>query len=247
MNFVEQPALRRARPASTRGRRARAPVQSPAVGIVPAGTPPQELQLSQPPHPSIEESMDEDTDCVVCTERMERLETTCNHWVHLRCIAMSGQDTCPACRAPVQFNAQDQELFYERRDANTRERIAREQEESLRLARQLQRRMRDGDDDEDGQEEPDVPAPGPLRRIIMLDVEGQRFEVRSVESDDGIQLDDYILQVNQMFHHVANRQRHFEADPRVVMMYSVIHKLNQISAETGLSINQLCDVIMNSQ
>ena len=78
-------------------------------------------------------------ECLVCVEPVIQSELACRHDVHLRCIAMSGQNVCPVCRQPVQFD-QELELLYQSRLAEiVRERAQQQTQESAQLARDLQR------------------------------------------------------------------------------------------------------------
>jgi hypothetical protein len=175
----------------------------------------------------------EQHECIVCTESLDQL-LPCGHAIHTRCIARSGQNTCSVCRREVTFESEDNTVYQEAIQRNEQERIQREQNESIALARQLQRQLRT---------EPEEP----VERRYVTNINGTTFRINPTNVDGVLDVGDCMLQVNQLMYNISNRQRQFDCDMRVFNLYRVIMQLNEVSAETGLSITQLCSVIENTQ
>ena len=180
-------------------------------------------------------------ECLVCVEPVIVTELACRHDVHLRCIAMSGQNVCPVCRQPVQFT-QELELLYQSRLAEIlRERAQQQTQESAQLARELHRqeqqeRRRIRDEDEDPNQVPFI-------------VNHRRFRVTLTEQVDGpTYAGDLMLAINQIMIDTSERnRREFTTSPIALRLFNLIIQLNSISAESGLSVSQLCSVIENTQ
>jgi hypothetical protein len=81
-------------------------------------------------------------ECCVCTDLLIN-KLSCGHAVHPSCIAKAGQNTCPVCRSPVEFDAEDQALYEHHARQLQFERVRSEQQASAELARQLTRQDRD--------------------------------------------------------------------------------------------------------
>lgn len=190
--------------------------------------------IALPSVPLQQEDTNEDDDqaCVVCTEHVENIELACRHVVHLACIARSGQNVCPACRSVVQFDAENQALYEQQRQSNEQERIQREQNESLALARQLAN-QRENVHYQDN--------------IITVDINRRMYRVTLRDIAPGaIDANDLMLQVNQVLHHINSNARSFEADERALELATLVVKMNRISATTNLSIAQLVSIIENN-
>ena len=178
-------------------------------------------------------------DCIVCVEPVIQTELPCRHDVHLRCIALSGQNMCPVCRQPVQFDEVLQRLYEQRLQENQRELSQQQTQESVQLAHDLQReemqtarrRMRDEDN------------------IASLMINNRRFRVTITEDPDGpMDAGDLMIAINQVMMYTSERnRREFTASSNVLKLYSLIIELNRLSAETGLSVAQLCSVIELTQ
>lgn len=173
---------------------------------------------------------EDDTVCDVCTEALEAIELPCGHHVHLQCIARSGQNVCPVCRREVVFTAELQELYTRQRAANEEEQRQRESNESLALARQLQRN-----------DEPEV------ERRIRVNIHGVTYTVRFRDAADGaVSVDDLTLQLNMVLHNIATRVREFEVDERTWHLYVLMRDINELSATSGLGVTQLFSIIENN-
>lgn len=180
-------------------------------------------------------------ECLVCVEPVIQSELACRHDVHLRCIAMSGQNMCPVCRQPVQFEPELQRLYQSRLDEIQRERAQQQSQESAQLARDLQRQevqqARRAARDED--------APNQVPFIVNH----RRFRVTLTEEVDGpTDAGDLMLAINQIMMDTSDRsRREFTTSPVALRLFNLIIQLNGMSAETGLSVSQLCSVIENTQ
>ena len=173
--------------------------------------------------------------CAVCSEAFTDQALPCQHTIHLRCIAMAGQNVCSLCRQPVVFPSELQALFEQRRDANERERLAREQSESLALARRLQR---EAHREAHHEERPNT---------VRVQIDHLVFTIELSEAQQGaLDVGDMMLQTNQALHNINNRVMRFQCDERVLSLVQIVRKLNAISAESNLSLSQLCSIIENS-
>ena len=74
-------------------------------------------------------------------------------------------------------------------------------------------------------------------------IQNETYSVTITNAEEAITMDDMIMQLNQVMMNVTNRVLQFECHQRVLDLYVVVMKLNEISAHTGLSTTQLCDVI----
>jgi len=180
-------------------------------------------------------------ECLVCVEPVIQSELACRHDVHLRCIAMSGQNVCPVCRQPVQFD-QELELLYQSRLADIlRERAQQQTQESAQLARDLQRQeVQEARRMVRYEEEPNQ---------VPLIVNHRRFRVTLTEEVDGpTDAGDLMLAINQIMIYTSERnRREFTTSPIAFRLFNLIIQLNGLSAESGLSVSQLCSVIENTQ
>ena len=177
-------------------------------------------------------------DCLVCTEAFQEARVLrCNHAIHLRCIALSGDARCPVCRIDVSETIEEhpelRAILQQRQQQIQQEREQQQTQESVQLARQLQHE----------------PEPEERRRIHgrMMRFHGRIFAVRLEESEEPLDAGDCMLGVNQIMYNIHNQIREFSVDSRVLQLYQIIHELNEVSAETGLNISQLCNIIENTQ
>lgn len=170
--------------------------------------------------------------CDVCTEDLEDVELECNHHVHLECIARSGQNVCPVCRREVTFSPTMQDMYEHHREANLNELRQRESNESIALARQLQR----------GEDENEVE-----QQVAMVRINNVGFRIRFRDVSAGaVSADDLMLQLNLILHNIANRVRDFEVDERSWNLYKMMRDINELSATTGLPVQQLFSIVENN-
>ncbi len=169
-------------------------------------------------------------ECLVCTDRCQQA-LPCGHSIHLNCIAMSGQTTCSLCRKDVEhlFNDQQRECYIKRKTEIEKERKEAEQRESLRLAHQLQRENQHPQHQE----------------IAMLRYNGRTHRVTLNPIMEGMTSDELMLELNQIMVNVNNRVLEFTTDQRALELYKVLVDLNRISAMTGLTVSDCCNIIQN--
>ena len=180
----------------------------------------------------VEEAKEEKReDCLICTEEC-KTALECSHYIHLKCIAQSGQNTCSICRKEVAFADEDEKTYQAARQRNEEEKKQRETAESIALAQQINteingRRRR------------------PQREVAMIRVNNRSLEITVQRHDGYLPADDLMLQLNQLMFQVSERQRDITADLRVINLYNVMMDLNSISAHTGLGLRELCGIIEN--
>jgi hypothetical protein len=209
---------------------------------------------------STEAATTQEEDCLVCTEAFVGVsELQCTHKIHLRCIALSGDARCPVCRVDVSLNIANnpelQELLVQRQQQIQRERQQQQTQEDVQVARDLHRDLHRQDirevfrrrrvDDTNEEEREEFHAP----RIRFITPAGFIHYITPLpETTDGaMDVGDCMLAINQIMMNINQQTRQFEADRRMVNLYTVILKLNEISALTGLNITQLCSIIENTQ
>lgn len=181
------------------------------------------------------------TECIVCTEELqEENRPACGHPVHLRCIALAGQQVCSVCRQPVTFTPELQQLFEQHQQANEAARVAREQSESIALARQLQRQELRG-----GRDEGEEDSPRRVRFRVGMNVYRVRLE-SPAGGEGAIDYMELMLQLNQFMHNINNRVIEFTADPRVMELWDLLQSVNRLSATTGLTATQVCSILENN-
>jgi hypothetical protein len=168
-------------------------------------------------------------DCLICTEEC-KTALECSHYIHLKCIAQSGQNTCSICRKEVAFADEDEKTYQAARQRNEEEKKQRETAESIALAQQINTEIN-----------------GRRRRQDLAVVRANNRDVQIiVQRNDGyLPADDLMLQLNQLMFQVSERQRDITADLRVINLYNVMMDLNSISAHTGLGLRELCGIIEN--
>lgn len=168
-------------------------------------------------------------DCGVCMEACDE-SLTCGHRVHWQCVARSGRAACPVCRADLELPQEWQSLLQESAAAVAEELQRRANAESENLARQLQGlEIRGADDSQQ------------TRRIQTP--HGWRMNVRIVDTDGGVAIDELMSGIARLQHDVANGTRRTEAMSSAVDMVTLLWTLNEISAETGLSTRSLIEAL----
>lgn len=181
-------------------------------------------------------------ECIVCTDELNAVEVACNHQVHLRCIALSGQNTCPVCRQAVQFNNELQRLFEEHQRRNQEHFERMQMNESRDLAQQL--RAEDGVEEGEDEEEPQR-----FQRNFQILRGGNgmqyRVEVQEVNRDRVPDVGDLMLEVNNILVQMSNNTRNFQASEDAVALYEVMMLINRVSATSGLSVDQVCTIVQN--
>jgi hypothetical protein len=78
---------------------------------------------------------DKPDECCVCLEDLKDEKyplRDCGHWVHHKCVIMSGKDECPCCRGKVKFNKEQQAALSEVKNKHKKEKIEEEQREIRR-------------------------------------------------------------------------------------------------------------------
>lgn len=185
---------------------------------------------------SINIENNEQLECLVCLEPLAGVELACNHLIHARCLALSGQDTCSVCRRQHTFSADLQPLYEEHVRLNNEERMRREQQESIALARRLQREQ-PRDNNEEVQE----------INVQRLRINNRNFFITLRDSEDAIDYMDLMLQVNSIMHNINSNTTRFEVDRRAFQLYTLIIKVNEISATTGCNLQQIWSIIENTQ
>ena len=108
-----------------------------------------------------EEMQVESDDCLVCTEPLNGARlSVCRHEVHERCVAQSGQTSCPVCRQHIHFSEENQRIYEQQNRLNIEEQARQNAQASLQAARELQRQLEEEDleDDEDGPLVIQIPA-----------------------------------------------------------------------------------------
>ncbi len=181
---------------------------------------------------TIEEKEYNSEDCAICLEECKH-PLPCKHYIHTRCIALSGQNTCSICRAQVHFSREDQQEYDKKRAENEEEKRQRELNESLTLANQLQREMNRGGGGHQVHRN---------RNMLHLEVYDKQFRVTLTPSDAPLPADELMLQLNQVMVHVATNRREFTADRRVIDVYKIMMDLNRVSATTGVEIKDICNI-----
>ena len=185
---------------------------------------------------NVEVSDQEDDDehletCPVCSEEFQQeVALECGHLVHRRCIAYAGQDICPICRqGPIQFNVDDQVLFQQRRTQLQQQRVAQEHSDSLALARQLSQ------------------AAEPPHNRVRYRFNNQTFQIDLINRWEGVaDYQDIMLELNRILMNLNQRVIRFEADTRAWDLVDFVMQMNRMSANTGLSVSQLCSIIENN-
>jgi hypothetical protein len=273
------------------------------------------------------ESSSSSLECIVCLEAMESSTLPCQHNVHTRCIALSGQNKCSVCRRDIVFtDEQDQQIFAEKVREMEQENERQNARASETLARYLANQVpansrerfrmvinqafgnvaegriefddvNDDDDDEDDNEaqnddnEPnnqmiereivariprrDHPAnflarpsalfePFRVRRLMRdvptsniectVDINDEPFNIILQNVDNmgqtlGGVLDfgDMIQMLNQICINVNSSQRQFSSDVRALQLYRIMCMMNHLSAQSNLSVVELCNIISSLQ
>ncbi len=175
-------------------------------------------------------------ECLVCLEPLAGVELACNHHIHSRCLARSGQNTCSVCRREHTFSQEDQVIYEEQVRQNNQERLQREQQESIALARRLQREQPRGGVDEVQE-----------INVQRLRINNRNFLITLRDSDDAIDYMDLMLQVNSIMHNINSQTLRFEVDRRAFQLYKLTLSMNEISATTGCSLQQIWSIIENTQ
>ncbi len=89
----------------------------------------------------------ESDDCLVCTEPLNGARlSVCRHEVHERCVAQSGQTSCPVCRQHIHFSAENQLIYEQQNRLNVEEQAFQNAQASLQAARDLHRRLNEQED-----------------------------------------------------------------------------------------------------
>ena len=187
------------------------------------------LKKTTAPEEKKEEEVEE---CAICLEECKQ-PLACNHYIHARCIALSGQNTCSICRASIQFSVEDQREFQRKKSENEEEKKQREMNESLTLANQLQREINRGGGQQDRRQQ---------RNTLLLEVYNRQYQVTLTPGDMPIPQEELMMQLNQVMVHVANNRRQFSADRRVIELYKVMMDMNRVSATTGVDIKDICNI-----
>ncbi|MDD4930607.1 MAG: RING finger domain-containing protein [Candidatus Colwellbacteria bacterium] len=57
-------------------------------------------------------SLEKPEDCPICMESLHNVDrpTHCGHWIHKDCLMKWKEDTCPMCRAPIKFTAEEKRI-----------------------------------------------------------------------------------------------------------------------------------------
>lgn len=80
-------------------------------------------------------------ECCVCLDDLKEEKhplLNCGHWIHHKCVIMTGKEECPCCRAKVSLNKEQQRELNDIKNKNQREKIEEEQRE-IRRAMELER------------------------------------------------------------------------------------------------------------
>jgi len=82
-------------------------------------------------------------ECCVCLEDLREEKyplLNCGHWIHHKCVIMTGKDECPCCRTKVELNKEQQIELNAIKNKNKKEQIEEEQRE-IRRALDLERTL----------------------------------------------------------------------------------------------------------
>ncbi len=182
--------------------------------------------------------MNEPIECHVCLEPLQELSLVCRHAIHPSCIAKSGKHHCSVCQVPVEFTAEDEQVFQSAKNLNDQERVRQEQSDSLALARMLQAQNNgDGSDNDEDVEEV---------RGAVLHTNNRMYRIAFSDILGAIDAGDLMLQVNQIMHNIQNRVLTFTTDERALELFKLISIVNQIAATTGLTVPQICGIVENN-
>ena len=57
-------------------------------------------------------SLEKPEDCPICMESLINVDrpTQCGHWIHKECLMKWKEDTCPMCRTPIKFTAEEKRI-----------------------------------------------------------------------------------------------------------------------------------------
>ena len=179
--------------------------------------------------------MNEPIECHVCLEPLQELSLVCRHAIHPSCIAKSGKHHCSVCQVPVEFNAEDEQVFQSAKNLNDQARVRQEQSDSIALAHLLQA-QNDGDEDEDVGEQ----------RGAVLRTNNRMYRIAFSDILGALDAGDLMLQVNQIMHNIQNRVLSFTTDERALELFQLIATVNRIAATTGLTVPQICGIVENN-
>jgi hypothetical protein len=82
-------------------------------------------------------------ECCVCLEDLKDEKyplRDCGHWIHHKCVIMTGKEECPCCRAKVTLNKEQQGALNAIKNKNKKEKIEEEQRE-IRREMELERSL----------------------------------------------------------------------------------------------------------
>ena len=175
----------------------------------------------------------EPIECHVCLEPLHELSLVCRHAIHPACIAKSGKHHCSVCQVPVEFNAEDEQVFESAKILNDQARVRQEQSDSLALAQLL---SQGGGSDNDVEEV----------RGAVLHINNRVYRIAFSDILRAIEAGDLMLQVNQIMHNIQNRVLSFTTDERALELFQLIATVNRIAATTGLTVPQICGIVENN-
>ena len=82
-------------------------------------------------------------ECCVCLDELKDEKyplRECGHWIHHKCVIMTGKEECPCCRGKVTLTKEQQKELNDIKNKNKKEKIEEEQRE-LRRALEAERRI----------------------------------------------------------------------------------------------------------
>jgi len=171
-----------------------------------------------------EETSDEEEDlCTVCLDECKS-PLPCNHNIHLMCIAKSGKSECPLCKANVTLPQDLSTICEKTRQQFEMERKQQEERESADLARQLQRQEQ-------------------ARRTTTLSFPTHRMRITIDPEPDRWNEDDFTMEVARLMMNSHSAVTQMNSYQSVIDTFQLVYSLNRLSMNTGLSSEQLANIL----
>lgn len=171
----------------------------------------------------IDEEIDEENreECVVCYEECKSPLEECGHYIHSKCIANSGKSECCICRKEVKLNKELEMLCKEKENSRKKEIRDQENEESERVARELQQRQ---------------------NRTTTISIGNYRCIVE-LEDEKEWTPDEFTMELCRVLTAIHSKENRIITTNSIVQCIPIVMQINSISFTTKLSTTDICNSI----
>lgn len=165
-----------------------------------------------------ENKEDEENECIICVEPCS-IPLSCGHFVHELCVAKSGKSECCICKKEVKLEISLEEICQQKSQERKEEIKKQEEEESIRLARELQQ-----------------------ERVTRITINNFTCNVTLMPEKEWIS-DEFTVEICRVMHEIYSKKTRIKTYNSIIQTIPLIYQINSISMATNLSVNDICNCI----